>query len=264
MGKASSAKKVARAARAGSKKSSSARRQWGFPAVIGALIVAGVLLIVFLRGTSGTSSAENAFPSPFTATHPNGNHIHMAYGIDACGKFLPPIPTTPEGEGIHTHGDGVMHIHPSTTAASGKHAQLHVWLSNTGVQITAQQIVVPKTQAFGGTTLKAGAMCNGKPAVIRAAQWDSAIDSKGNATKKPPDKIYTNDFGKIWLGHDGGALTFYYGPANGQIPLPPASALKYLFEARGGNDQNVSPTPTPAAPQSAPAKPSPSTAAPQK
>lgn len=243
MGKASSAKKVARVARGKSAKRSARGRQLGFPLAVGALIILGVLLVVFLRGSNNTSSA-NAFPSPFTPEHPNGDHIHMAYGVDVCGKWLPPIPTTPEGEGIHTHGDGVMHIHPSTTKASGKHAQLKVWLANVHMTVTPDRLVVPRTTAYPGTVRKAGGSCDGKKATIRVALWDKAVTGKGKPTTKPPSKIYTKDFGDIWLGHNGGAITIFYGPPDAKIPLPNDSAIRYLIEAEGGSDRNVAPSST--------------------
>ena len=40
------------------------------------------------------------------------DHWHAAYGIYICGTLEPPFTDDADPNGIHTHGDGVIHIHP--------------------------------------------------------------------------------------------------------------------------------------------------------
>ncbi len=118
MGKASSAKKVARAARAGGGRRSRQRRDVTFPATVSAVVVLGILLVLFARG-----SGDDADAAPRI-----GEHIHVAYGIYVCDNFIPPL-TDQQGDrlGIHTHQDGVIHVHPTSSAASGENGTLDVF-----------------------------------------------------------------------------------------------------------------------------------------
>src|SRR5437763_1770591 len=150
MGKASSAKKVARAARAGGTRRSGRRRPMGFPVAIGAVLVLGLVLVLFARDRRNA----NAFPRA------NTDHVHSAYDTYVCiqdtnagstgsttttapgdtstttaptdsttttaptsttvaapgdvpGQYLAPFTDASQDVlGIHTHGDGLIHIHP--------------------------------------------------------------------------------------------------------------------------------------------------------
>src|SRR5688500_5947041 len=122
MGKASSAKKVARAARAGGSRRPGQRRALGFPIVIASVVILGSLLVVFAR----SSRDANAEPRS-QADGTEAQHWHAAYGLSFCGEF---VRTTASGQGlvdvgadtlgIHTHGDSVIHIHPFIDSAGGR------------------------------------------------------------------------------------------------------------------------------------------------
>ena len=226
MGKASSAKKVARVAKVGGK-SAQPRRNLGFPLVIMVLLAGGILAVWAAR--SSVNSNANVFPVA------NKDHIHMAYAINDCGKWLAPIPTFESSFGIHTHGDGVLHIHPYLASASGKNATFSVFEDGAGMTTS------PTGLHYTGVTVKGD--CNGKPAVLRAAYWNKVVD----ANNKPlpagtkPDRIYTKDFGKMPLNHNGGGITFFYGSPTATIPLP--NSIAGLISALGGNESgNVATT----------------------
>lgn len=259
MGKASSAKKVARLT-SGSKHKSRRTARFGFPALITVIVVGGILSIVFLK--SGQPSAFPKAADLSNRQNPGGDHIHEAYGFNICGKWQPPIPEFESQIGIHTHGDGVIHIHPYDVSAQGRHAELKVFLTGAHVQLSDKHLVVPKTSSGDGANVKVPGTCNGKPAVLRVAEWHHATTKGDKPTTKPPDKVYKSGFGDIWLGHNGGALTIYYGPPTGVIPLPDyQGSIQHLVEAEGGVDKNVSPTPTtPGTP--APGVPAPTPSAP--
>lgn len=207
MGKASSAKNVARVARVGGK-SAKQRRNVGFPLAVAALFVVGVLAVVAVKASTRDSKASAATQVPKL-----GDHIHMAYGVNNCGKWLEPIaePAT-DPYGIHTHGDDVIHIHPYSASASGKNARLSVFDDLVGMKTTKTSLTYP------GVSLKGD--CGGKPAVLRIGYWKAAFGDNGKPTTAPPDKIYTDDFGNIPLDHDRGALTYWWGPADSTIKLP--------------------------------------------
>ena len=82
MGKASSSKKVARAARAAGRPG--ARKNYAWPAIIGAIVVLGMLLIVL-------TVAENDPTPDDVAPIANEDHWHAAYGVFICGQWVPPF-----------------------------------------------------------------------------------------------------------------------------------------------------------------------------
>jgi len=85
MGKASSAKKVARAARAGGNRRAGQRRALGFPLTVFLVVALGLTLVGFARSERIT----NAEPKV-------GDHIHAAYSVYTC------VPETPAADGSTT------------------------------------------------------------------------------------------------------------------------------------------------------------------
>ena len=82
MGKASSSKKVARAARAGGRGARSGqRRSILFPATVTIICVLGVSLIIYARAQDEAEALEPGLT----------DHWHAAYGINICGTFEPPF-----------------------------------------------------------------------------------------------------------------------------------------------------------------------------
>jgi hypothetical protein len=207
MGKASSAKKVARAARVGGS-GQKRKRNWAFPAAIVAIIVIGAVVIYVARGSDQTAAA----------TAPTvDDHWHAAYGIYVCDAFVAPIPQEPAGAdklGIHTHGDGIMHIHPFTAGSSGNNARFSVFGQTTGVDFGAHSITMPD-----GTVYKDGYDCNGTPAKLSVAQWNSADEVKADPNA-PPDVVYTENFGDIKYTNDRMAFTIAILPDGTTIPPP--------------------------------------------
>jgi hypothetical protein len=100
-----------------------------FYGLLAAIVALGVAGVVFLRPNS---SAANVAPAPADpTTGAAGNHWHTAFGVNICGQWLPNPPTFETASdnpnvrvGIHTHGDGYIHIHPYTRSEGGHHATL--------------------------------------------------------------------------------------------------------------------------------------------
>src|SRR5437763_10144086 len=81
MGKASSSKKVARAARAGGNRRAGQRRALGFPTTVAVVVVLGLVLVVFARNQRNA----NARPLVNTgAAGVSGDHWHEPYSIYTC------------------------------------------------------------------------------------------------------------------------------------------------------------------------------------
>ena len=141
--KPSSAKKVQRVARAGGRTSGGGgRRNLAFPAIVGTVLVLGVALVVFAR-----SEGEVAAEPPTIA-----DHWHSAYEFVQCDTVLPVSVNDADPNGIHTHGDGVMHIHPGAAqqvARAGERATLGVFMEAFGGEITDDRLTLEDGIAIG-------------------------------------------------------------------------------------------------------------------
>jgi hypothetical protein len=167
MGRASSSKKVARAARAGGR-STGGRRSGGSLAWSGAIlavVVLGVALIVVSRGDADADD-----------TPPRLNeHWHAAYGIDVCGAWQDPLVDTQGDQyGIHTHEDGLIHIHPTSNAATGENATLERFAEEVDLELEDDALELP-----GGERYEDGDDCAGEPGEVVVKVWDSPAATEG-------------------------------------------------------------------------------------
>ena len=228
MGKASSTKKVQRAARAGGRVSSGQRPNLLFPAVLTLIMVLGVSLVAYAR--------HDRLQEDLSAVPQLGDHIHQAYGVNVCGEWKDPIPEFESKIGIHTHGDGVMHIHPFSQLGAGANATLGRFLKDAkeegGIEVSLSDT---KLDYLGEKVEEGKTKCDGvKDPQLLVAYWKNAAD----ASALP--EIVTGDFDKFRLTENGGAITIYYGDPDANIPLPESAAnLAELGAADGG--QSVPP-----------------------
>jgi hypothetical protein len=220
MGKASSSKKVARAARAGGRRSAGQRqRDLLFPSVIGVIVLLGVGLIAFAANDRKSETA--------TAPAVNKDHWHAAFGVDICGKFQPAPPEFESPIGIHTHGDGVIHIHPFTSGGSGKNATLGHFLEGTDPPISLSDDELK----IGKKSWKVGEQkCGGKDAELILAQWKNV-----QSTKEKPTLI-RRDFNDTRFLEDGEGYTIaFVKEGTTDIPKPESAAtLAQLGAADAG------------------------------
>ena len=233
MGKASSNKKVARAAKAGGGRARAAgERNILFPAALAAVVVLGMVLVVYARDERSAEALEA--PLAFE------DHWHSAYGIYVCDEFLPDLPefTAPQNGGNHTHGDGLFHIHPFSTARSGTNATLVNWFADAGAvlgggdQISDDSLGVPG----GETYVEGDDTCEGLEGdpIVQVAVWDTAFAA---AEGEDPDRVLTEDFGSIRFEDDGMAYTIAFAPEGAALPAPPS-----LDDLSGvGSDLGVDP-----------------------
>ena len=207
MGKASSAKKVARAARAGGS-TKQRKHNWAFPAGIAAIVIIGALVVFFARQDNQTAAAV----SPTT-----NDHWHAAFGIYVCDAFLSAVADGPtDTMGIHTHGDGIIHIHPFQGGSAGNNAKMSVFGDQVGMSFSGSSFTMPD-----GTKYDNGYDCNGTPAVVTVSQWNNADEILADPSNPPPpDVVYTKDFGSIHFDNDRMAFTLAVAPPDTKIPPP--------------------------------------------
>lgn len=239
MASSSSANKVARvAARSGGGSQAKKRANWLFPAAIVVIVALGVAIVAFARnenqGTAGNTTPPRAQLSQGSAY----DHWHNAFAISVCGKELtPPTDVQEDLLGIHTHGDGLIHIHPFSLRSAGKRATLKRFFDQIGLKVTDTGF-----STADGKVYQAGKTeCAGKKTEVVLAHWKDAT----KATSTPPDKVFTKDFGSVRLSEDGGAFTLALIPVGteDEIPAPSAAAeIESLGAVDGGSGSSDAPT----------------------
>ena len=75
-----------------------------------------------------------------------GDHWHAWYQISVCGRPLPPLSGTTGG--VHTHGNGLIHIHPRGFSESGASATLALFFSTSGGELTNNSLTLPSGEAY--------------------------------------------------------------------------------------------------------------------
>lgn len=92
-----------------------------------------------------------------------GDHWHAALGIYVCNEYIGNIADNGrDPHGIHTHGDGIIHIHPFDSKASGKNATVGVYFETMGLELSATKFKAP-----GGETWNDGEECDGKKGEVQ-------------------------------------------------------------------------------------------------
>lgn len=228
MGKASSAKKVARAARAGGGRVKGLRqRNLLFPGAISAIVVLGAGLV----GYAWNDRQDEASSEPPTIQ----DHWHASFGVYVCDQFVNASSDTQTPLGIHSHGDNVIHVHPHSANATGDNATMGLFLEELakgGFELSNDELTVDgETYTEGGGD---DDPCDGELVI---AQW------KDVQTSDRDPALITRDFEDIRFRDDGEGYTIAFVPedATDEIPKPESSAQLAELGAADGGD--VGPTP---------------------
>ena len=219
MGKASSAKKVARAARAGGSRRPGQRRALGFPILIASIVLLGCVLVVAARG----SRDANAEPRS-QADGADAQHWHAAYGLSFCGEF---VRTSAEGTaltdvgedalGIHTHGDSIVHIHPFIDSAAGRNAKLQIFFDQVALEVTDSVLTFPDGETWDEASDTCTVDGEEVPGQIVVARWQDAQDA---ADGEKPTEVVTEDFGSIRFRNDREYYTIAFVPEGELEDIP--------------------------------------------
>ena len=223
MGKASSSKKVARAARAGGRVSTGQPRSLLFPGVLALVVLLGVSLVVYAR--------EDRRSDDLGGVPQIGDHIHQAISVYACGEFLPTLPEFESPVGIHTHSDGVIHIHPFSQLGVGANATLGRYLKDARDDGGFDFSLSSSKLTYLDETFEEGDTdCEGvDDPQIRLAYWSNVQDE----TSDP--EVTSGGFNDLRLTENGAGITIYYGDPDEDIPRPEqADDLAELGAADGG------------------------------
>src|SRR3954469_17982227 len=203
MGKASSNKKVSRAARTGGGRTSRGRTPWAWYSSMALVVVLGVFGIVQSRDhRQDILSAGTKLSPRLGSPGKPADHWHVAYGFYLCDNFAATLPDDAVKGGIHTHADGLMHVEPETVDDTGPHATAGRFLKLAGVTVSETEIKIP-----GQKTFKNGDKCGDK-----AGEVQVYVD--GKKREGDPTKILLKDQQHI---------VFAYVPkATTTVPEPPS------------------------------------------
>lgn len=232
MGKASSSKKVSRAAKAAGRPG--ARKNYGWPMTIGAVVLLGIVLIVLtVSSNEDRVDAGDTGPPSFL----NNDHWHAAYGIYDCDSFLAPLEDVSASDpgGLHTHADGLMHIHPFLTRTSGDGANIGNFGEQVGLRVTDDSFEA------GSAERKTGDKCGGKTGQVELVTWSSPDDATPTVVRKDIAD-YDPDDGSVWV------LAFV--PEGTEVPKPPSIANLADPTAAEEGRQPATATTAPSTPES--------------
>jgi hypothetical protein len=160
------------------------------------------------------------------------DHWHAAYGVWWCDEFLEPlVDTRNDLMGIHTHQDGLIHIHPFEAEAAGDGAVLGVFADEVALGLEDDELRTPD-----GDRVVDGDDCGGAPGLVQVIEWLDVADAETWI-------LHDVDLRSIAL-RDGQAITVAFRSPDTDPAglLPPSASVQ----------EEVGPVPTVPARQEAP------------
>ena len=207
MGKASSSKKVARAAGIGGGRTSRGKAPVLWYASLLVILVAGIGLTVFSRDQRLDQLSS---PESKEAPRAGQDHWHVALGVRVCDRWLDPLSTEADNKGIHTHADGLIHIEPAVAAAAGRRATFERWAEAVKGEVAVDRFSWP---VGGGKKeeRKTGEKCGEQEAEVKAFY-------NGEIHDGDPSDIRFTDNGRLVLAFVPKGTTYE------QIGDPPSAS----------------------------------------
>jgi len=169
------------------------------------VVVLGSLLVLWARTDREATSAPRV-----------GDHWHSVYDIYVCDSFRSKVVLETDPNGIHTHGDGLLHIHPFNKLASGRDAVLGEFFSAFGGRIDDASVVLDT-----GEELVEGVDCGGQPTVLKVARFDA------DDLERDPE-VVTEDLAGVRFLKNREAFTVAMVPAEVVPPAPRSERLTFL------------------------------------
>ncbi|MCC5953648.1 MAG: hypothetical protein JJU45_16270 [Acidimicrobiia bacterium] len=149
------------------------------------------------------------------------DHWHVPYGIFVCDRFLPPLADQgPDTTGVHTHEDGLVHVHPFSRASTGQAANWGLFGEAVGIEFTETGFVLDG-RAYDDTF-----DCDGEPVEVVIYEW-TAEDLDGSPY------VHLTDLADVWFYRDGLIHTLSVAPVGADVPPPPQAELWVATQWRG-------------------------------
>lgn len=226
------ARKVARAAATAGQRDETFASRMGFPALIALICLLGIGVVFYAWTT------REALASP----RQNLDHWHAVYGVYDCTqggdqKYLPQFLSSDDATGIHSHGDGIMHVHPFFELSSGENAQMRHWFSEMRISVDTEKIVLDS-----GRELVAGTECadGSGPAEITIQHWDFDFQALAN---EPPTEVFTSELDQVKFDNDREVYIIAFAAAGTEFSeeantLPPATRFDTLNNVSAAIEYN--------------------------
>lgn len=169
----------------------------------------------------------------------NRDHWNAVYAVWDCtadngvGAWIPPFTSTRDDHGIHSHGDGIISIHPFSETSAGRNAQFGLFAESMGIEVTTDAITLDD-----GRRLEAGIECDGEPAVVQLQRWQ--FDFIATTDPRPEPTIVTSNFASERFMNDREVWVLALAPMNAELPDPPAERFAALDRrTQPGNPMEV-------------------------
>jgi hypothetical protein len=233
MGKASSNRKVARAAGIGGGRTYRGRTPWTYFGVIALIVILGLVGTVTSRDRRLSQINQKGGTQPTV-----GTTWHEGYAVYECGKFEPAITKAKDPQGITTDTAGIILIQPKVKAAAGHNATLGKFSSAAGMKLNAAELQVP-----GGTLYQDGATCEGQPGHVYVKQFGYAGATVGQLYNGAKHQLAKLDPRDVPL-QDQALITIAFVPASdaSKIP-PPPDYVNTNLNASGTSSTSTTTTP---------------------
>ena len=217
MARSAAAKKVAKAASTGAGgKGAGSERNILFPAAMTLVALLGVVL-VFVARDQRSDLAPAGDPGL-------EDHWHSAYNIFVCDEIVPTVfanDSEDDRTGIHTHGDGLIHIHPFVSTVTGQYATLGAFFNENQTAFDDDTFELPN----GNILSEEDFTCGGESAEIRVLKWNQLT------AEKPV--VFTEDLRDVRLNENGQLVMFAIvdkDKDNSEIPRPDDSYLRQYLD----------------------------------
>jgi hypothetical protein len=188
-----------------------------FSVIIAAIVVMGIAGIALSK--SGGSGGN--LPGPNI-----GDHWHAALGVNICGSWKSNTPQYESATGIHSHGDGFIHMHPLSRAGANKNASVGLFLKQAGEKVSASEI------KLADVDMKNGEACKNLDNKKGKVRW--SVD--GKERKGDPAEF---------VAKDGDVVALAFLPEGTDIGTPPVARGGAIPSDLGGSQPQVPITPTP-------------------
>lgn len=212
MGRASSSKKVARAAGIGGGRVRRRQTPWAYYGIIVLIVVLGVVATV-----SSRQRRDDQINGAGTVAPTVGTQWYEGYAVYECGKFVNAInwKNAPDPQGITTSTEGIIDIKPKVKAAAGHNATLGKFADAVGMHLNAAELQVP-----GGHRYLDGNTCQGKAGHVYVKEFAGTTDTVGSLYNGAKGQLPKLDPAVVPLKDDT-MLVIAFVPANEAVKIPP-------------------------------------------
>jgi len=137
----------------------------GFAWVVGGIVLIGVMIAGAVLARGGGSGGAQI-----------GDHWHAPFSIRACGNTFN-VPFYPVTRGMHSHGDGVIHIEPSRAGEGGSNASLETFFDGVADNVPGFSLTDTSIQLPGEPVYENGDLClDGNTGTMRGFANGSEIE----------------------------------------------------------------------------------------